>query len=293
MRPSSTCGGRLRRRVADAASRWPTADAGRRHHRHPGRGRDLQPRRGLGRAAPARRAARPRPRRSRRRIVTGAGRCRGRRGGRPRHRRPHRRRRGPRASTPPCSPPVPPSRHRRGAGRQDPGRDARLAAGPYPGRRHPAARRPRTPPAWRSARPRPARWSSTPAGPRRRSSSGEDGTYEVHDSTVQGLLREASRGPRGQPGAHRGVLRRRAQAHPRGRRTRPRRLTEIPGYHVAFTHSGADPRPHRGRAARRRGRLAASPARCSTRSGPAASTSTAAAARLTQQTHPAHDWTEM
>jgi glycine/D-amino acid oxidase-like deaminating enzyme len=67
----------------------------------------------------------------------------------------------------------------------------------------------------------------------------EDGTYEVHDSTVQGLLREASAVLEGNP-----VLT--AESYGVGPKPIPGdgepvlgALVEVDGYHVAFTHSGA------------------------------------------------------
>jgi glycine/D-amino acid oxidase-like deaminating enzyme len=67
----------------------------------------------------------------------------------------------------------------------------------------------------------------------------EDGTYEVRDSTVQGLLREASAVLEGNP-----VLT--AESYGVGPKPIPGdgepvlgALAEIGGYHVAFTHSGA------------------------------------------------------
>jgi glycine/D-amino acid oxidase-like deaminating enzyme len=67
----------------------------------------------------------------------------------------------------------------------------------------------------------------------------EDGTYEVHDSTVQGLLREASAVLEGNPPLT-------AESYGVGPKPIPGDgepvlgpLAEIPGYHVAFTHSGA------------------------------------------------------
>jgi len=66
-----------------------------------------------------------------------------------------------------------------------------------------------------------------------------DGTYEVHDSTVQGLLREASAVLEGNPELT-------AESYGVGPKPIPGDgepvlgpLAEIPGYHVAFTHSGA------------------------------------------------------
>jgi glycine/D-amino acid oxidase-like deaminating enzyme len=66
-----------------------------------------------------------------------------------------------------------------------------------------------------------------------------DGTYQVHDSTVQGLLREASAVLEGNP-------RLTAESYGVGPKPIPGDgepvlgpLAEIPGYHVAFTHSGA------------------------------------------------------
>jgi glycine/D-amino acid oxidase-like deaminating enzyme len=67
----------------------------------------------------------------------------------------------------------------------------------------------------------------------------EDGSYEVRDSTVQGLLREASAVLAGSP-----VLT--AESYGVGPKPIPGdgepvlgRLPEIAGYHIAFTHSGA------------------------------------------------------
>jgi glycine/D-amino acid oxidase-like deaminating enzyme len=67
----------------------------------------------------------------------------------------------------------------------------------------------------------------------------EDGTFEVHDSTIQGLLREASAVLEGNP-----VLT--AESYGVGPKPIPGdgepvlgELAEIGGYHVAFTHSGA------------------------------------------------------
>ena len=66
-----------------------------------------------------------------------------------------------------------------------------------------------------------------------------DGTYEVHDSTVQGLLREASAVLEGNPELT-------AESYGVGPKPIPGDgepvlgpLAEIAGYHVAFTHSGA------------------------------------------------------
>ncbi len=76
-------------------------------------------------------------------------------------------------------------------------------------------------------------WSEEEVGTR------EDGTYEVHDSTIQGLLREASAVLEGNP-----VLT--AESYGVGPKPIPGdgepvlgELAEIGGYHVAFTHSGA------------------------------------------------------
>ena len=66
-----------------------------------------------------------------------------------------------------------------------------------------------------------------------------DGTYEVHESTVKGLLREASAVLEGNPDLT-------AESYGVGPKPIPGDgepvlgpLAEIPGYHVAFTHSGA------------------------------------------------------
>ena len=76
-------------------------------------------------------------------------------------------------------------------------------------------------------------WSEEEVGTR------EDGTFEVHDSTIQGLLREASAVLEGNP-----VLT--AESYGVGPKPIPGdgepvlgELAEIGGYHVAFTHSGA------------------------------------------------------